>query len=114
MCARWVADTVVCVGLVCVSVSPPFRPRAPPAPLRTTHQDVLPLYGEFWERYTEVDFTTHPDKYLRWVLARLTVGGVLGAAVAGAAVAYLLLRRELPGGVSARLRGGACLAATRA
>eukprot|EP00198_Chlamydomonas_reinhardtii_P013432 XP_001702769.1 component of the exocyst complex [Chlamydomonas reinhardtii] len=29
-------------------------------------QDVLPLYGEFWERYTEVDFTTHPDKYLRY------------------------------------------------
>ncbi|GLC40352.1 hypothetical protein PLESTB_001679800 [Pleodorina starrii] len=29
-------------------------------------QDLLPLYGEFWERYTAVDFTTHPDKYLRY------------------------------------------------
>ncbi|KAG2433194.1 hypothetical protein HYH02_012736 [Chlamydomonas schloesseri] len=29
-------------------------------------QDVLPLYREFWDRYTEVDFTTHPEKYLRY------------------------------------------------
>ncbi|GFR51759.1 hypothetical protein Agub_g14211, partial [Astrephomene gubernaculifera] len=29
-------------------------------------QDFLPLYGDFWERYTAVDFSTHPDKYLRY------------------------------------------------
>ncbi len=29
-------------------------------------QDVLPLYSEFWERYADVGFTTHPEKYLRW------------------------------------------------
>ncbi|EFJ50648.1 hypothetical protein VOLCADRAFT_103855 [Volvox carteri f. nagariensis] len=33
-------------------------------------QDLLPLYGEFWDRYTAVDFTTHPDKYLRYECAR--------------------------------------------
>ncbi|KXZ53823.1 hypothetical protein GPECTOR_6g741 [Gonium pectorale] len=29
-------------------------------------QDLVPLYGEFWQRYTAVNFTTHPEKYLRY------------------------------------------------
>ncbi|KAG2492529.1 hypothetical protein HYH03_009194 [Edaphochlamys debaryana] len=33
---------------------------------RVIKQDLLPLYGEFWERYTAVEFTSHPDKYLKY------------------------------------------------